>query len=432
MADSNLKVFSGEKIDMFWWPRESGSKGYKCVNGDSGNAMGAYQFDRRYALVPFMQFCVDYNAEKYAGFKKFIAYGAGSEKLKNNQELANLWLGYCNEDLEEFGNLQDEYAYKYYYIPAKNYAVKKGVPVDNYSPVLKGSLWSFAIRSGTESGAKKVVNGYNNGNKTELKLLKAAYNTYGSQDANRWSISVAGSQYADAIRIYKEKYAADEEMYRVGTDWKDGKCVDQKGAYTILENAKKSVDELGNSYKVFDKSGKVVYELKQEEIKVETPVIDEKKEEPVVKEEVKVEETPKVEEEKKEETSSQYPDKENEYKVCTGWKSGHTVGQMGAYTKYDNAKQQCIKLATQLNKTYYVYTSKGVRLFMSNPNTTKKDVVNGYKVGTGCNGTTVVNQKGAFTKFENAKNFASTLSKQTGVSYKVYLNGVLQYTGTTK
>ena len=49
MADSNLKTFFGEQIDMFWWPRESGSKGYRCVNGDGGNAMGAYQFDRRYA-----------------------------------------------------------------------------------------------------------------------------------------------------------------------------------------------------------------------------------------------------------------------------------------------------------------------------------------------------------------------------------------------
>lgn len=107
MADSNLKTFFGEQIDMFWWPRESGSKGYRCVNGDGGNAMGAYQFDRRYALVPFMQYCVNKNAEHYNGFNTFIAYGAGSEQLKNNQELANLWVQYCDNYGAEFGNFQD-------------------------------------------------------------------------------------------------------------------------------------------------------------------------------------------------------------------------------------------------------------------------------------------------------------------------------------
>lgn len=442
MASSNVKTFYGEDIDMFWWPRESGSKGYRCVNGDRGNAMGAYQFDRRYALVPFMQFCVDYNEEVYGGFKKYIKYGAGSTSLQNNQELAKLWLSYCDRDEEEFGNLQDSYAYKYYYLPAKEYCIKKGVPIDNYSPVLKGSLWSFAIRSGTETGAKKIVNAYNNGAKTELKILKSAYATYGSNDANRWSINTPGSQYSDAVAIYngssnnkQEEKPAETISYYVGTDWKDGKCVNQDNAYGSLDNAKKRVDKLGDKYKVFDKSGKVIYpevkveeEPKKEETVVVKPVEKEPEKEvveepaPVVKEEPKVEET----------SSSQYPDKENEYKVCTGWKSGHSVGQMGAYTKYDNAKKQCTELANKTGKAYYVYTSKGVRLFMCDPKSVKKDVVNGYKVGTGCNGTVVVNQKGAFTKFDNAKNYADNLSKSTGVSYKVYLEGKLQYTGSTK
>lgn len=450
MASSNVKAFYGEEINMFWWPRESGSKGYRCVNGDKGNAMGAYQFDRRYALVPFMQFCVDYNEDVYGGFKKYIKYGAGSTSLQNNQELAKLWLSYCDRNEDEFGNLQDSYAYKYYYLPAKEYCIKKGVPIDNYSPVLKGSLWSFAIRSGTETGAKKVVNAYNNGAKTELKILKSAYATYGSNDANRWSINTPGSQYSDAVAIYNESFNNKETpsesiSYYVGTDWKDGKCVNQDNAYGVLDNAKKRVNTLGDKYKVFDSTGKVIYpekvevkeEPKKEEPKQEEPVKPvekepEKKEEPVpvVKEEPKKEEEVKVEETTS--SSSQYPDKENEYKVCTGWKSGHTVGQMGAYTKYDNAKKQCTELANKTGKAYYVYTSKGVRLFMCDPKSVKKDVVNGYKVGTACNGTNILNQKGAFTKFENAKNYADNLSKSTGVSFKVYLEGKLQYTGSTK
>lgn len=405
MADSNLKTFFGEQIDMFWWPRESGSKGYRCVNGDGGNAMGAYQFDRRYALVPFMQYCVNKNAEHYNGFNTFIAYGADSEQLKNNQELANLWVQYCDNYGAEFGNLQDEYAYKYYYVPAKNYAVKNGVPVDNYSPVLKGSLWSFAIRSGTESGAKKLVSAYKNStNKSEMVILRAAYNTYGNSDANRWSTYVKTSQFGDANRIYKEKYAKKEEpetpevIYRVGTAWKDGKCVNQDNAFTNKDNAIKRVNSLGDKYKVFDPNGNIVYEIKKEE--------------------------PKPAGNKK------YPDKENEYKLCTGWKNNRPVNQKGAFTIYENAKAEAIRLAKKENKGYYVYNSKGTKLFYTNPNANHKDVKDGYKVGTGFNGAHVVNQKGAFTKYSNAKNWADTLTRREGKCYKVYLNGVLQYTAS--
>ena len=45
--------------------------------------------------------------------------------------------------------------------------------------------------------------------------------------------------------------------YRVGTDWQDGKCVNQVEADRELENAKKTADQYG--YKVFDSEGKVVY-----------------------------------------------------------------------------------------------------------------------------------------------------------------------------
>lgn len=422
MADSNLKTLFGEQIDMFWLPRESGSKGYRCVNGDAGNAMGAYQFDRRYALVPFMQYCVNKSVDHYSGFNKFIAYGAGSEQLKNNQELADLWLQYCDSYGDEFGTLQDEYAYKYYYTPAKEYAVKHGTPVDEYSPVLKGSLWSFAIRSGTETGAKKLANAYkSNSNKAELVILRAAYNTYGTSDANRWNPSVKSSQYGDASRIYKEKYAGQQQetiLYRVGTDWKDGKCVGQDNAFTSKENAIKRVNTLGDKYKVYDPEGKVVYEIKNEEPKPVEPTPN-----PVP---VPTPTTNSGVEDKK------YPDKPNEYKLCTGWKNGRPVNQKGAFTVYENARKEAIRLADKENKAYYVYNSKGTKLFYINPNANHKDIKDGYKVGTGYSGAHVTNQKGAFTKYDNAKNWADTLTKQEGKCYKVYLNGVLQYTSSNK
>lgn len=487
MAASNLKTFFGETIDMFWWPRESGTKGYRSVNSDKGNAFGVYQFDRRYALVPFMKSCVEYNGERYSGFKKFIKMGAGAEELLNNKELGELWVEYCDRDIDEFSKLQDDYAYNSYYIPAKKYAIKNGVPVDDYTPVLKGSLWSFAIRSGSANGAKKIVNAYKSGAKDELKLLKASYASYSNQDANRWSTSSDTSQYADAVRIYKEQYLKEEVneekkeeskpasvKYRVGTDWKDGKCVGQIGAYNVLEYAKDAANK-NTKYKVFDENGKVVYqkkeEAKKEEIKKEEPkkevskpvtptvkyrvgtdwkdgkcagqigaynILEYAKEAANKDKKYKVfDENGKViyqkkEDIKKPESKPEYPDSYVEYKVCTGWNKGHSVGQKGAYTIYANAKKDCEKFAKADNKVYYVYNTKGIRLYMYDPKAVKKDVPSGYKVGTSFVNGKVVNQKGAFTKYANATKFADTLSKTEKKSYKVYLDGKLQYTGTTK
>lgn len=50
------------------------------------------------------------------------------------------------------------------------------------------------------------------------------------------------------------------QWYRVGTDWKDGKCVSQVEADRDLETAKKTADRYG--YKVFDYEGNMVYAAK--------------------------------------------------------------------------------------------------------------------------------------------------------------------------
>ena len=46
-------------------------------------------------------------------------------------------------------------------------------------------------------------------------------------------------------------------LYRVRKSWKD--AASQKGAYSVLENAKKCCDQAGSGYYVFDGNGKVVY-----------------------------------------------------------------------------------------------------------------------------------------------------------------------------
>lgn len=63
------------------------------------------------------------------------------------------------------------------------------------------------------------------------------------------------------------------QMYRVRKSWSDAKS--QKGAYKVLDNAKKCCDAAGEGYKVYDNSGTEVYAYTApvEEPKEETPVV---------------------------------------------------------------------------------------------------------------------------------------------------------------
>lgn len=65
-----------------------------------------------------------------------------------------------------------------------------------------------------------------------------------------------------------------KELYRVRKTWADAKS--QLGAYSILDNAKKTCDKAGKGYYVFNSTGEVVYpvEEKIEEVKIDTSKVD--------------------------------------------------------------------------------------------------------------------------------------------------------------
>ena len=83
---------------MGWTKRESGSEGYCQVLGDRGNAFGKYQFDRRYGLTPFMEYCYNYNKNRYSKFKAYIEVGV----TQGNSIFASIWKNYCQEYAKEF------------------------------------------------------------------------------------------------------------------------------------------------------------------------------------------------------------------------------------------------------------------------------------------------------------------------------------------
>lgn len=183
-----------DKVWMGWTKRETGSAGLRCIHGDAGKAYGL-QFDYRFGLVPFMQFCVDYNSERYKGFSYYIQLGAGNAELIYNAGLGKLWQEYYDKYTEEFCELQYVKAYQSYYEEAKRYMKNLyGIDMDKRRPAVKGTLFSMAFRSGALSAAYKFEGCSDS--TSDLAMINTAYATYGNEDAKRWT---KAGQWGDAI-----------------------------------------------------------------------------------------------------------------------------------------------------------------------------------------------------------------------------------------
>lgn len=62
-----------------------------------------------------------------------------------------------------------------------------------------------------------------------------------------------------------------ENLYRVGTGWSNGKCLGQKGAFAVFQNAVNFCEQQGEDYKVFDWNGKEVYPVDADAVTPTTP-----------------------------------------------------------------------------------------------------------------------------------------------------------------
>lgn len=125
--------------------------------GDGYHAMGFYQFDRRYALVDFMQECYNYNPQKYGMFKAVIdrgselkrnvddvIYDTKTHKLTELGQLAeDAWHAAYTADPQEFSALQDAYGYQEYYLPVERIVRKYGLDLSGRADCLKGLCWGM-------------------------------------------------------------------------------------------------------------------------------------------------------------------------------------------------------------------------------------------------------------------------------------------------
>lgn len=129
--------------------------------GDGYNALGYYQFDRRWSLVPFMKQVYNYDSAKYGMLKAAIDHGGEISNANNpmyaNGQLTELgriaqeaFQGAYNTDPAEFSALQDAYAYNSYYAVTEAWLKSAlGIDISGRADCVKGMVWSITNMCGT-------------------------------------------------------------------------------------------------------------------------------------------------------------------------------------------------------------------------------------------------------------------------------------------
>ena len=159
-----------------WTVFESGRERFNLAGSDGGYAYGCYQFDIGYSLVDFLKFCVSYNQAHYGAFQQFIdmsSIESGYRKetdtkpsminqplYSNRASLINAWHAAYMNYPDEFAGLQSRTAYEAYYLPAQRGMLSNyGINIKEYSPALRGTIWSLAIRNGATVSKDNTKNG---------------------------------------------------------------------------------------------------------------------------------------------------------------------------------------------------------------------------------------------------------------------------------
>lgn len=129
--------------------------------GDGYNALGYYQFDRRWSLIPFIKQVYNYDSAKYGMLKAAIDHGSEISNANNpmyaNGQLTELgriaqeaFQGAYNTDPAEFSALQDAYAYNSYYAVTESWLKNAlGIDISGRADCVKGMVWSITNMCGT-------------------------------------------------------------------------------------------------------------------------------------------------------------------------------------------------------------------------------------------------------------------------------------------
>lgn len=146
---ADFETIDNQVIWMEWTYYESGdlgqfNSGYDCVHAKNV-AFGRYQFYITYQIPTFINEVL--NARE-TGFDELEPYKDKSYLSSHKSEFCILWHKLEKNNPEIFNGLQDESAYQDIYLPTKKALLKKGIDINKFGPVIRGTVWSIAIRVG--------------------------------------------------------------------------------------------------------------------------------------------------------------------------------------------------------------------------------------------------------------------------------------------
>lgn len=167
--------------------------------GDGYNALGYYQFDRRWSLIPFMKQVYNYDSAKYGMLKAAIDRGSEISNANNpmyaNGQLTELgriaqdaFLGAYNTDPAEFSALQDAYAYNSYYAVTEAWLKSAlGIDISARADCVKGMVWSITNMCGT-GGCQDFFRWANlSNNMTDREFVTALSNSVVNNVATKYA-----------------------------------------------------------------------------------------------------------------------------------------------------------------------------------------------------------------------------------------------------
>ena len=167
--------------------------------GDGYNALGYYQFDRRWSLIPFMKQVYNYSPEKYSMLKDAIDRGSEISNANNpmyaNGQLTELgriaqeaFQGAYNTDPTEFSALQDAYAYNSYYAVTEAWLKSAlGIDISGRADCVKGMVWSITNMCGT-GGCQDFFRWANlSSNMTDREFVTALSNSVVNNVATKYA-----------------------------------------------------------------------------------------------------------------------------------------------------------------------------------------------------------------------------------------------------
>lgn len=167
--------------------------------GDGYNALGYYQFDRRWSLIPFMKQVYNYDSAKYSMLKAAIDRGSEISNANNpmyaNGQLTELgriaqeaFRGAYNTDPTEFSALQDAYAYNSYYAVTEAWLKSAlGIDISGRADCVKGMVWSITNMCGT-GGCQDFFRWANlSSNMTDREFVTALSNSVVNNVATKYA-----------------------------------------------------------------------------------------------------------------------------------------------------------------------------------------------------------------------------------------------------